>query len=287
MSATATERFGTWEEAVCWLRGQPDRRELVLAAYYDDPLLDAARRYVQSSEWQAIARIAPASAARVLDVGAGRGIASYAFALRGARVDALEPDPSDIVGAGAIEALAREARLPITVTKEFSEALPYPDATFDVVFARAVLHHTSDLRAACREFFRVLRPGGRLIAAREHVISRPADLPAFLASHPLHSLYGGENAFELGEYAAAIRAAGFRLSSTLGPLASEINYSPRTRAEAQADCARRMSGGIAAIARPVRALLSLPPVWRLVAQSWSRLDSRPGRLYSFVADRPA
>lgn len=286
MSATADSRFGTWEEAVCWLRAQPDRRELVRSAYYDDPLLDAARRYAQSSEWQAIARLVPASASRVLDMGAGRGIASYAFASLGARVDALEPDPSSIVGAGAIEALAGEARLPITVTREFSESLPYPDQAFDVVFARAVLHHTSDLRAACREFFRVLRPGGRLIAVREHVISRPSDLPAFLASHPLHSLYGGENAFELGEYTAAIRAAGFRLSATLGPLASEINYSPRTRTEAQADCARRMSGGVAGVAALVRALLWLPPVWWLVARTWSWLDRRPGRLYSFVADRP-
>lgn len=287
MTVTATRRFGTWEQAVCWLRDQPDRRELVRAAYYDDPLLDAARRYMASSEWQAIARLVPQSAARVLDVGAGRGIASYAFASRGARVDALEPDPSPIVGAAAIEALAQQAQLPITVTREFSEALPYPDQAFDVVFARAVLHHTSDLRAACQEFFRVLRPGGRLIAVREHVISRQSDLPAFLASHPLHSLYGGENAFRLHEYTAAIRGAGFRLSSALGPLASEINYSPRTRAEAQADVARKLCGGIAALAPMVRALLSMPPLWWLVARSWSWVDGRPGRLYSFIADRPA
>jgi SAM-dependent methyltransferase len=287
MTATATERFGSWEQAVCWLRDQPDRHELVCAAYYDDPLIDAARRYTSSSEWEAIARLVPESASRVLDVGAGRGIASYAFASMGARVDALEPDPSAIVGAEAIEALARQAQLPITVTREFSEALPYPDEAFDVVFARAVLHHTSDLRSACREFFRVLRPGGRLIAVREHVISRHSDLPAFLASHPLHSLYGRENALRLHEYTEAIRGAGFRLSSTLGPLASEMNYSPRTRAEAQADVARKLSVGIAALAPAVRALLAVPPMWWLVARSWSWIDSRPGRLYSFIADRPA
>lgn len=287
MSATATRRFGTWEQAVCWLRDQPDRQELVRAAYYDDPLLDAAKRYMRSSEWHAIARLVPASASRVLDVGAGRGIASFAFASLGARVDALEPDASAIVGAEAIESLARQAQLPITVTKEFSEALPYPDNAFDVVFARAVLHHTSNLQAACREFFRVLRPGGRLIAVREHVISRPSDLPAFLASHPLHSLYGGENAFQLREYTAAIRGAGFRLSSTFGPLASEINYSPRTRTDAQADVARKLSGGIGAVAPIVRALLAVPPIWWLAARSWSWMDGRPGRLYSFVADRPA
>jgi SAM-dependent methyltransferase len=287
MGAAVTERARTWEEAVLWLRSQADRRELVLAAYYDDPLLDAARRYAESSEWRAIERLVPAHARRVLDVGAGRGIASYAFASRGLQVDALEPDPSDVVGAGAIEALAAQANLPIAVTREFSESLPYPDQSFVVVFARAVLHHTSDLRAACREFFRVLRPGGRLIAVREHVISRPGDLPEFLEGHPLHRLYGGENAFELREYTQAISAAGFRLASTLGPLASEINYSPRTRAEAQADCARRLSGGIAGVRALAGAVLSAPPVWWLVSRSWSWLDGRPGRLYSFVADRSA
>ncbi len=34
----------------------------------------------------------------------------------------------------------------------------------------------------CREFFRVLKPGGRLIAVREHVISSKNDLPVFLTS---------------------------------------------------------------------------------------------------------
>ena len=73
---------------------------------------------------------------------------------------ALEPDPSALVGAGAIRALAAEARLPIDVVEEFSERLPFANDTFDVVFARAVLHHTRDLDSACREMFRVLRPGG-------------------------------------------------------------------------------------------------------------------------------
>ncbi len=41
------------------------------------------------------------------------------------------------------------------------------------------------------EFFRVLKPGGRLIAI-ENVISSKNDLPVFLDQHPLHKLYGGE-----------------------------------------------------------------------------------------------
>jgi hypothetical protein len=35
----------TWEEAVLWLRNQPDQAELVRACFYDDPLPAAAERY--------------------------------------------------------------------------------------------------------------------------------------------------------------------------------------------------------------------------------------------------
>ena len=40
------------------------------------------------------------------------------------------------------------------------EAIPFPDATFDVVTAYAVLHHLSELTQAFKEIARVLKPGG-------------------------------------------------------------------------------------------------------------------------------
>ena len=45
---------------------------------------------------------------QALDVGAGRGIASYALAREGFTVTVLEPDDSHLVGAGAIRSLAEE-----------------------------------------------------------------------------------------------------------------------------------------------------------------------------------
>lgn len=278
--------FSSWEDAVRWLRNQPGQRDLVLAAYYDDPLLSAAERYYLSNEWVAIRSFLPFSHGTALDVGAGRGIASYALAREGFKVCALEPDNSALVGAEAIRSLAQESGLPIEVTQEFSECLPFKDESFDLVFARAVLHHTSDLNAACTEFFRVLKPGGLLLAVREHVISRAEDLDAFLHIHPLHNLYGGENAFQLLEYEAAICQAGFQLNQILSPLESPINYAPQTRQSLQKEVAIRATGNLPVARDLVRTILGLPGIWSLVLPILTRIDHRPGRLYSFVATRP-
>lgn len=277
------QRFESWEGAVSWLRSQPDRQDLVQAAYYDDPLIAAAGRYHAGEEWSEVqSRLGKGAGRSALDVGAGRGITSYALAREGFSVTALEPDPSRLVGAGAIRALAEEAGLDIDVVEEFSERLPFADASFDVVFARAVLHHTSDLAQACQEFFRVLKPGGRFVAIREHVISNKRDLPAFLDSHPLHNLYGGENAFLLQAYRDAIGGAGFRLVEELSPLESPINHAPLTRAGLKDEIAARL-GGAGGLVRP---LLDAPGVWPFARAALTRIDNRPGRLYSFVCDRP-
>ena len=109
--------FATWDAAVRWLRSQPDRQALVRDAYYDDPLIGSAERYWCSDEWCAVKEFLP-DGGTALDVGAGRGIASYALARDGFKVTALEPDDSSLVGAGAIRALASDAGLPITVVVE-------------------------------------------------------------------------------------------------------------------------------------------------------------------------
>jgi SAM-dependent methyltransferase len=279
MSAEA--EVSSWEDAVVWLRNQPARRQLVLDGFYDDPLIAAAERYRGSDEWRAVAQLLRGRTGKALDVGAGRGIASYALAREGFQVTSLEPDPSAIVGAGAIRALAADAVLPINVVEEFSERLPFADGAFDVVFARAVLHHMSDLDLACSEMHRVLAAGGILVAAREHVISKEADLGRFLDRHPLHHLYGGEHAFLLDRYIGALKAAGFAALEVLPPLRSPINLFPYTIDSLRDAVIDRVSQRIPA-GPLLRLALGSDRLFQWLLSLAEHFDNRPGRLYSFV-----
>lgn len=278
-------KFLTWEQAVEWLKTQPDTQELVKACYYDEPLIAAAQRFFESEEWQTVADILQSwIPGKVLDLGAGNGISSYAFARSGCTVIAIEPDPSSIVGAGAIQQLAQQADLSIVVEQTVAETLPFADGTFDIVYGRQVLHHASNLNQLCREAARVLRPGGVFLATREHTISHPEDLTVFLKSHPLHHLYGGENAFLLKDYCQAIVGVGLNLKFVYRPYNSVINYFPVTRSQNQA----RIASFIEKYLGKTLAnwIVSQKILVSAVNSCRSLIDKTPGRLYSFLAIKP-
>jgi SAM-dependent methyltransferase len=280
----------TWEDAVSWLRNQPDQAALVRACYFDDPLLEAAERFRQSPEWQAVAAFLPHTLGTALDLGSGRGISSYALAKAGWTVTALEPDPSPLVGAGAIQSLANAAGLTINVATEYSENLPFPDHGFDLINARQVLHHARDLPRTCREIHRVLKPGGTFIATRDHVLSKTEDLQAFLDSHALHKFYGGEHAFLLADYTSALEAAGLHLTHIIAPFDSPINYAPMTDPQLFHHATKPVAKYLGRTATDL--LFSPRTPWgshaaRRMARNLGRKDQSPGRLYSFVASKPA
>jgi SAM-dependent methyltransferase len=254
---------------VLWLKSQPQHEELVRACFYDDPLLAASERFHSSTEWRAVQELVGPARGKALDIGAGRGISAFALAKDGWDTVALEPDPSQVVGAGAIRKLATEGAVRIQIVETWGEALPFETASFDLVHVRQVLHHARDLTQLCREIGRVLKPGGMMIAAREHVLSHRRDLDEFLRNHPLHALYGGENAFLLQEYLDAMKAAGIRLDKVLNPLESDINLYPETRDSIKARIARKLRLPFPSLIPD--ALLSLR----------GKLMDEPGRLYTF------
>jgi 2-polyprenyl-6-hydroxyphenyl methylase/3-demethylubiquinone-9 3-methyltransferase len=93
----------------------------------------------------------------VLDLGCGGGLMSEAYARHGARVTGVDPSS---VSLAVARSHARESRLSIRYEQGRGEAIPLPDASFDLVSCCDVLEHVDDLDAVIRQIARVLRPGG-------------------------------------------------------------------------------------------------------------------------------
>ena len=274
----------TTDEAIRTLRADPTYENLVRDAYLGPDAMDSARRFAASGEFAEVRRLLGArlSGATILDIGAGVGIASWAFAKAGAcRAIALEPDPSREVGRGAMAPLAADAGFEIIAG--VGEGLPLPDASVDIVFCRQVLHHASDLPAFLRECARVVRPGGIVLACREHVVDDDEQMREFLESHPVNRLAGGEGAHRLHEYIDAVADAGLKLDRVIAPWASVINAFPAVRSQAELEelPVRKLTRRIGSLARVA---IHVPGVKRAI---WRRIDRPiPGRMYSFVAHRP-
>ena len=98
----------------------------------------------------------------VLDVAAGNGNASLAAARRYASVTSTDYVQS-LLDKG--RARAEAEALPIRFELADAEALPYANASFDVVMSTFGVMFTPDHHRAAGEMLRVLRPGGRIAMA--------------------------------------------------------------------------------------------------------------------------
>ena len=103
---------------------------------------------------------------RGLEIGAGTGYFTLNLMLAGVLREAVCTDISPGMLA-ALSANATELGLDVDTVAGDAERLDLPDASFDLVFGHAVLHHIPDLGAAFAEFARVLAPGGTLLFAGE------------------------------------------------------------------------------------------------------------------------
>lgn len=272
-------------EAVAQLRLDPENRDFIRDSYFDEDVLAAAERFANSAEFAEVCSLLGGKVvdAAVLDLGAGTGIASYAFARAGARsIHALEPDDSEL-GMKAIVRLMHFA--PITPLEGVGESISLPDQSVDLVYGRQVLHHVKELPKVMLECARVLKPGGLFLACREHVVDNDDQLKQFLREHPVHQLAGGEHAYSLEAYTESIRASGLTLQKCLGPWDSLINAFPSVRSKAELD--RFAETFLRERFNRVGNLLRFVPGMTQLA--WQRIRSyrAPGRLYSFLAKKQA
>lgn len=103
---------------------------------------------------------------RALEIGAGTGYFSLNLLQAGVIGEAVCTDISPGMLA-TLEDNARRLELDVETVACDAEQLPFEDASFDLVFGHAVLHHLPNLDRALGELTRVLRPGGRLFFAGE------------------------------------------------------------------------------------------------------------------------
>jgi len=144
-----------------------------------------------------------------LDAGCGAGHLSFLLAPLVARVVALDPAPAMLETVRA--AAAARGLAGIETRAGGAEALPFPDASFDLAATRYSAHHWTRLDKALRELRRVLRPGGNLL-----VIDVEGDGNALLDTHlqTLELLRDRSHVRDRSarEWRALLADAGFRLS---------------------------------------------------------------------------
>ena len=145
--------YGTESERSAWVRGIFDRT----AADYDrlERVLGLG-----SGAWyrrRALRAGGLKPGMQVIDVGTGTGLVACAAV-------AVVANPSLVTGVDPSAGMIAHARVPggVQLLTGSAESIPLPDESADFLSMGYALRHIADLTAAFAEFYRVLRPGGRL-----------------------------------------------------------------------------------------------------------------------------
>lgn len=161
----------------------------------------------------ALANLAPG--ARVLDVATGPGTLGLLAAKHGCMVTAVDFSPAMIE---ELRANAAKAGLSVDARVADGQALPLPDASFDVGFSMFGLIFFPDRARGLREMFRVLAPGGVAVLSSWLPMERfPLLAEIFVALRALlPDLPFGDGKSPLGdrhEMVAELHGAGFAEAS--------------------------------------------------------------------------
>lgn len=146
-------------------------------------------------------------ALRILDVGCGTGLNSSFFARAGHSVTGIDLSPV------AIEKY-RKKGFEGTVCDVTSDGAPFPDNSFDLVYASEVIEHCADTAAFLGELHRVTKPGGKLLLSTPNSAFWPYRILELLGvtasecQHPGHVRF-----FSKRSLASAISTAGFEIKT--------------------------------------------------------------------------
>ena len=215
-----------------------------------DPFLLDRKPYLARVYQDLFAGLFPTKVGTILDVGCGTGLYWPVLAQYGEEISGID---SSAAMAREAERLVREKKLcHIKSYVQNSGQIRFPDGQFDIVLCVDSLHHIPNLRAAIREFHRVLKPGGRFLAIEPNMFN-----PLMFLAHviPAEERYG------------AVRSYAPVLKHLFGPFFRDIhvqyvNYVASAQSEAQLE--RVQALGRLLVRLPVLKRLSLRQTLRMV-----------------------
>jgi ubiquinone/menaquinone biosynthesis C-methylase UbiE len=157
-----------------------DERSAEMWGQYADDIT----QYEDRQAWEAIiADVVGEEPRQVLDVGTGAGFLAGLYA--GMGHDVVGCDFSGAMLDRASERATRDG-FDATFTAGDAEALPFDDASFDVVTNRVMIWSLPNPGVAVREWYRVLRPGGQIVLFGNH----PEDPTRSVGERAVRRLYG-------------------------------------------------------------------------------------------------
>lgn len=178
----------------------------------------------------------------VLDIGCGAGGIDIALVKTHGAGYVCGIDVEDTVLAHARALIAREGfGHRIGCLKVAPGPVPFPPATFDIVFSKDSIIHIPDKDALMAEVFRVLKPGGRFVASDWLIgVDGPPspEMAAYIAAEGLD--FGMASP---GRYRAAMKRAGFE---EIEVVSRNAWYRQQARAELE-----RLKGPVGAAAAKI------------------------------------
>jgi len=138
----------------------------------------------------------------LLDAGCGQGksFGLLAEAFAPARIIGLDADPHSL---DCSRAEAERLGLDVQLIASDCAAIDLPDASVDLLFCHQTFHHLVEQEQALAEFWRVLKPGGRLLFAESTQYYIDTWVIRWLFRHPMHVQKSAEG------YLAMLRGQGF------------------------------------------------------------------------------